>query len=219
MLNAVDFLRTDRESGKVLLDAPHFVVTPGERVAVQGPSGSGKSLLLRSLAWLDRLDRGKLRYRDKRVHHDSVPDFRRRVVYLHQAAALDGMKVEDALRSPYRLRVHRHAQYQRSPAVQTFASLGRDEDFLDKNVRDLSGGERQIAALTRCLLLQPEMILLDEPTAALDAATSQLVEKAVCDWVAERPDQRAILWVSHDEGQTDRLATRTVRVEAGRVQE
>jgi putative ABC transport system ATP-binding protein len=219
MLTAVDILRTDRESGKVLLDAPHFAVAPGQRVAVQGPSGSGKSLLLRALAWLDRLDRGQLRYRERRVHHDSVPDYRRRVVYLHQAAALDGIKVEDALKAPFRLRVHRRARYDRAQAVKTFGSLGRDTEFLDKNIRDLSGGERQIVALTRCLLLQPEMILLDEPTAALDAATTKLVEKTVCDWVAERPDQRAILWVSHDDAQAERLATRTVRVNAGRVQE
>ena len=141
MLEAVDFFRTDRDTGNVLLEVPRLEFMPGERVAVQGPSGSGKSLLLRALAWLDRLDRGELRFRDRRVHHDSVPDYRRRVVYLHQSATLDGEKVEDALQTPYRLQVHREDRYDRSRAIQTLASLGRNEGFLDKNVRDLSGGE------------------------------------------------------------------------------
>ncbi len=127
--------------------------------------------------------------------------------------------MEDVLRSPFQLRVHRHARYDRAQAVKTLATLGRNEDFLDKNVRDLSGGERQIAALVRGLLLEPEMLMLDEPTAALDEPTAANVERIVCDWVSERPDRRAALWVSHDQDQTERLATRVLRVEAGRVKE
>ena len=219
MLSAARLRRTDRASGKVLLDVPSFEIAPGERVAVQGPSGSGKTLLLRALAWLDRLDRGELRYRGRLIRQDAVPGYRQRVRYFHQAASLDGVRVEDALTSPFRLRIHRHTRYDRAQAAQILAALGRDEGFLDKTVRDLSGGEKQIAALVRGLLLRPEILMLDEPTAALDGATAQNVENVICEWVAERPDCRAVLWVSHDQNQTDRVATRTVGIEAGRVKE
>lgn len=217
MLKARDFLRTDRRTGKVLLEVPQIEFEAGERVGIQGPSGSGKSLLLRALAWLDRLDRGELHYRGRPVRHEDVPGYRRRVVYLHQTPSLEGAKVEDVLKGPFRLRVHQPARYRRDRAVEILADLGRDEGFLEKGVRELSGGEKQIAALVRALLLEPEMLLLDEPTAALDSATSGRLEAIIGEWATEQPDRRTALWVSHDTDQTDRLATRVIRVEAGRV--
>ncbi|MHB8899113.1 MAG: ABC transporter ATP-binding protein [Thermoguttaceae bacterium] len=217
MLSALNLRRSNPDSGKVLLDCPSLEIAPGERVAIQGPSGSGKTLLLRALAWLDRLDGGEVRYRGRPVHQDAVPAFRQRVRYCHQAPSLEGVKVEDVLKAPFRLRAHRHARYDRAAAAGILGSLGRDESFLDKVVRDLSGGERQIAALVRGLLLEPEVLLLDEPTAALDRDAADKVERLARGWVDERRDGRALLWVSHDPDQAGRIATRTVAVDAGRV--
>jgi putative ABC transport system ATP-binding protein len=219
MLEALQLQRTDPATGHNLLEVPRLEFHPGQRVGIQGPSGSGKSLLLRALAWLDRLNRGEIRYRGRRIHHDALPDYRRRVVYLHQAASLDGPNVEGDLRSPFRLRIHHRTHYDRGQALELLARLDRNQAFLDKSTRDLSGGERQITALVRALLLEPDILLLDEPTAALDPAAARRVEDMVCEWVDEAADRRAILWVSHDQGQTGRLATRTLHIEAGRVKE
>jgi putative ABC transport system ATP-binding protein len=217
MLEARNLKRINRADGACLLDVPQLEIQPGQRVAVRGPSGSGKSLLLRALVLLDRLDGGEVHYQGRRVRHDGVPDFRRRVMYLHQSPALDGEQVEQSLRSPFRLQTHRHARYARQDAVAWLERIGRDESFLSKPVRELSGGEKQITALVRALLLKPDMLLLDEPTAALDAATTRRVEKLVDEWIQEDVEHRALLWVSHDASQAERWATRTIHVEAGRI--
>ena len=82
--------------------------------------------------------------------------------------------------------------------------LGRDESFLDKPVGELSGGESQLVALLRAVQLDPKVLLLDEPTASLDAEATAAVETLVADWQAESAGARAVVWVSHDTGQAER---------------
>ena len=217
MLEARNLTRTNPANAACLLDVPQLEIQPGDRVAVRGPSGSGKSLLLRAMVLLDRLDGGEIYFRGRRVRHDAVPGYRRCVMYMHQSPVLDGEQVEQSLRNPFRLHVHRRSRYARQDAEAWLERLGRDEDFLAKPVRELSGGEKQIAALVRALLLEPDVLLLDEPTAALDTATTRAVEQLACDWVAQDAERRAFLWVSHDTGRADRWATRTIHVKAGHV--
>ena len=139
-------------------------------MAVCGPSGAGKTLLLRALALLDPLDSGEILWTGRPVARDQVPRFRREAIYLHQRSAVLEDNVEAALRQPFSLRVYRQRQFDRDRAVSFLEQLGRDEAFLAKRVRDLSGGEMQITALVRALQLDPTVLLLDEPTSALDRA-------------------------------------------------
>ena len=126
-----------------------MTVDGGTRCAVAGPSGAGKTLLLRALAGLDPLDAGQVCWRGHAVRRDAFPGFRSAVIYLHQRPALLEENVEAALRRPFALRVHRHRQFDRETIVDLLARLGRDESFLDKAVGDLSGGESQLTALLR----------------------------------------------------------------------
>ena len=85
-------------------------------------------------------------------------------------------------------------------------------------ISELSGGELQLAALIRALGViggRTSILLVDEPTSALDASTTARVEECLMDWLSQRP--RAIVWITHDEQQADRLATRRIHLEAGRV--
>jgi len=189
-------------------------LAPGETLAVTGGSGSGKTLLLRALAGLDPLDAGEIALDGHPIDGWPMPRYRALVRYLPQRpAAIEG-SVEDGLRFAFGLRVHRGATYARGRALDLLARLGRDERFLDARATSLSGGEGQLVALVRALLLPPRVLLLDEPTASLDDATARAVESLVSDWLAEA-DDRAAVWTSHRDDQLARVSRR--RLELGGV--
>lgn len=193
-------------------------VRAGDRIAIVGPSGSGKTLLLRALAALDPLDAGQIRWNGQRVRVTIVPRFRRSVVYLHQRATLLEGTVEDNLREPYSFRVHRDSRFDRQRIEAWLVELGRDASFMTKLHRDLSGGEAQLVALLRAIQLDPQVLLLDEPTAALDREATGAVEQLVELWFADERDRRATVWVSHDGRQAARVAGAILRVHDGQLQ-
>lgn len=191
-----------------------LAVHPGERLGLEGPSGSGKSLLLRALAGLDPVDEGRVLL-DGRDFADWAPyDYRARVVYVHQRPALWEGTVESNLRRLFELGVHGPRGYDASRVDEMLRALGRGPGFLAKASDDLSGGEGQIVALVRALQLRPRVLLLDEPTASMDGAATERAEALVSDW-ARGDGERAYVWSSHDPAQLERVAARLVRLGAG----
>ena len=190
-------------------------ICSGDRLGVLGPSGSGKTVLLRVLALLDPIDTGAILWHGGPVHGDAVPSYRRQVIYLHQRPALFDGTVEDNLRLPFALQAHRDREFNRSRALELLDGVGRDDEFLTKPSKRLSGGEAQLVALVRALELEPTVLLLDEPTASLDPATGRSVERLLESWLSQAAG-RAFVWVSHDREQTGRMTTRQIRLRAGR---
>ncbi|MCA9248267.1 MAG: ATP-binding cassette domain-containing protein [Planctomycetales bacterium] len=203
--------------GRTLLDGVSLELYAGERVAILGPTGSGKSVLLRALVLLDPLSTGEVFWHGQRVTAAEIPRFRSRIVYLQQRPALSEGLVEGILREPFALAAHRDRSFDRAGIVARLTTLGRDASFLAKLGRDLSGGEAQIVALLRAMQLAPEVLLLDEPTAALDADSTAQVETLVDGWLAEAATQRACVWVTHDRVQADRVAQRIVQLRGGSI--
>lgn len=200
-----------------LLQDISLAIGPGERVAVIGPTGAGKTLLLRALALLDPLDCGDVLWRGRCIPPHAVPSFRSQVIYVHQRPALVSGTVEENLRFPFSLGVHRRSSYDRDRVLRLLAAAGRDESFLSRSDHELSGGERQIVALLRTVQLDPSVLLLDEPTAALDADSMDLVESIVRNW--QRQADRAFIWVSHSAAQVRRIANRILSMDRGRLHE
>lgn len=184
-----------------------FNVFQGDRLAVVGASGTGKSLLLRSLAGLDRVQAGQIVFEGKSLDQWSMPNHRARVIYLHQRPALLEATVEDNLQQVYQLAVHHDRTYDREQILRYLKVLNRADDFLQRPSATLSGGEAQIVAFLRALQLSPDILLLDEPTASLDSETAQRLEALVQRWQAEHPS-RAYLWTSHNPTQLQRLTDR-----------
>lgn len=218
MLIATNLRRRDARTGTTLLLPTTFSVRPGDRIALTGPSGAGKSVLLRALALLDPLDDGHVTWHGETVTAHAIPTYRCQVAYVRQRPALLPGTVEDNLRLPFQLRArHRSAGFDRSTALALLAGAQRDASFLDKPAADLSGGEAQIAALVRTLQTSPTLLLLDEPTAALDPASARAIEALLQHWFAQAPDRHAWMWITHDPAQAARIGHRHWRVEAGRL--
>jgi putative ABC transport system ATP-binding protein len=206
--------RSDRDA-KVLLDIPSLEIHAGERVVVSGPSGAGKTLLLRALARLDPIE-GVVSWGGIAIEHDRVPAFRKDVLYVAQRPPSFEGTVEDTLREPFALRVHRGRTFDRERAAQLLGELGRAPELLDKPARELSGGEQQSVALVRALLVEPTFLLLDEPTASLDPDGAVRAERVIDAWTKENPE-RATVWVSHDPALAARFATRALVLAGGLV--
>jgi len=198
--------------GRTLWHGLDLTLRAGERLAVAGPSGSGKTLLLRTLAGLEPVQTGELVFQDRPLSDWSMPAYRARVVYVPQRPALPEGPVEAALRVPFQFRVHRHQPFPADRARELLAMLGRDEKFLQQRTERLSGGEAQIVAMLRSLLIGPNVLLLDEPTASLDARAVAAIETLVGSWLQQQP-QRACVWTSHDRDQLQRVSDRVLSLE------
>lgn len=216
-LQAQSIGRRDPRHHSWLLRGVDLTILRGDRLAVIGPSGAGKTVLLRALAMLDPLDEGAILWQGEPVQGDRVPNFRSQVIYLHQRPALFEGSVATNLQHPYAWKSHRDTRYNGERVLEFLNALGRDQRFLEKAHHDLSGGEGQIVALVRALQLDPAVLLLDESTASLDRATARMAEALLERWHAEGAGNRSLVWVTHDPDQADRVAHQTVTMQAGRI--
>jgi UDP-glucose/iron transport system ATP-binding protein len=217
LLEAQDVGRVIPGTQQWLLRDVSLAVRGGERLAIVGATGSGKTLFLRSLALLDPIAKGQILWLGHPIGARSVPDFRRQVTYLHQRPALIEGTVEENLRLPFAFGVHARESFDRRRVLSMLETVARDAEFLSRNWRDLSGGEAQIVALVRVLQLNPTVLLLDEPTASLDSGTASSVEQLIAHWHDQMDGQRATVWVTHDRNQATRMATRVLQMTSGRL--
>jgi UDP-glucose/iron transport system ATP-binding protein len=183
-----------------ILKPASFSLTAGECIAVKGPSGAGKTLLLRAIADLDP-NQGLVSLEGRDRSTIPGPEWRRLVGYV---PAEPGWWAET---------VGEHfGEWAAAAAVLT--NLGLLEEAKSWPIARLSTGERLRLALVRALIIRPKVLLLDEPTAALDAASVAAVEAVIASQIRAG---LAVLWVTHDTGQARRIARRQLAVEAGRV--
>ena len=211
--------RRDPDGDKWLLRNITLRLDAGVRLAIAGASGSGKSLLLRALALLDPIDEGAIKWRGEPAGKNGSPDYRRQVMYLHQQPSLLEGTVEQNLEQPFALKIYRSEHFDKDVVTKLLGTTGRDASFLQKSSSDLSGGERQIVALIRAIQLKPAVLLLDEPTAALDQGASDIVEELLNGWIKDSRDHRALVQVSHDTSMAERFADRIIHIENGTIKE
>ena len=217
-LKACGLGRRSGDGADWLLHGVCIAISPGDRLAVTGPSGAGKTLLLRALALLDPLDEGVIQWKGRSPSGPAVPVYRREVVYLHQRPSLFEGSIEANLRHPFSLKVNRSLSFDKDRILDLLECVGRTASFLEKSSRDLSGGEAQIVALLRALQFNPSILLLDEPTTSLDEGTARAIEELLRRWLSEVPANRASLWVTHDSDQARRIADHRLRMRSGRLE-
>jgi putative ABC transport system ATP-binding protein len=174
--------------------------------AILGPSGSGKSTLLRLLNRLADPDEGRVRFHGVDVRNYDPLELRRRVGLVAQLPApVPGTVADNVSLGP---RLHGREVDPTGP----LRMAGLDSSFVERDASRISVGEQQRVMLARALALEPEVLLLDEPTASLDAAATAAVEEAL-----RGLDGVSLVLVTHDRGQAERLAERTIEIAAGRI--
>ncbi len=201
-----------RLGDRLLWSGLDLSLTGGDRLGLVAPSGAGKTLLLRTLALLDPPQAGTFHLLGRPPAAWGVPRWRAMVLYLAQRPVAGGGTVAANLRAPWRFRERRgRGGWSHGRITGWLAALGRDAGFLDYDAERLSGGELQLLALLRGLQFDPTVLLLDEPTASLDGATTAAVEALLTDWLAAGP--RACVLISHDGEQIERFASRTLELQ------
>ena len=201
-----------RYGDRVALDVPELAIHPGEIVGLVGPNGSGKSTLLRTLAFLDPPDEGTLLFRGAPAC-PATPELRRQATLLLQEPYLLKTSIFENVAYGVRLRGEKDPVGRVRKALE---AVGLDYDaFARRPWHALSGGEAQRVALASRLALRPAVLLLDEPTASVDAFSAGAVRNAILS--AVRQDGTTLVVVSHDLLWLYEVASRTVGLRGGRV--
>ncbi len=191
---------------RMLWKGVSFELSAGDIMALKGASGSGKTVMLRTLAGLEPIQGGNIYYNNKLQSDYPMPLYRSKIIYLQQRPSFSAGNVLDSIKKPFEFKIHADKTYNEDLIINYLNILGRKADFLKKETNNLSGGEEQIVALVRSLQLNPQLILLDEATASLDEETSIKLEKLILEWLKD--EKRACIWVSHDLKQLERIATK-----------
>lgn len=196
---------------ETLVDDVSLQVSTSEVVAIIGPSGAGKSSFLRLLNRLDEPTEGTV-YLDGTNYREIPPqELRRRIGLIPQNAAFTQQTVGDNVALADTIR-------DESPDTRRVSTLldrmGLD-GYADRSIEDLSGGERQRVSIARALYVDPDVLLLDEPTSHLDSAAEAKIEDLLAELI--RDDDLTCILVTHDTQQAKRLGDRIVTMTEGRI--
>ena len=197
--------------GRTVLNVGQLTVQRGEILALVGPSGAGKSTLLRLLNFLEPASQGTVRFDGQVVTADLGLGQRRRVTTVFQRPLLLQRSVRANLRYGPGLRGQKLP-----PAVENewLERLGL-APLADQSAPKLSAGEAQRVALARALVTQPDVLLLDEPTANLDPNNVRIIESIIQE--ENRRSDMTVVLVTHNIFQARRIAHRTALLWAGEL--
>jgi sulfate transport system ATP-binding protein len=201
-------------NGFQALDDVSLSVPDGSLTALLGPSGGGKSTLLRVLAGLEKPDSGEVLFSGEAV--TTLPAQERGVGFVFQHyAAFKHMTVRDNI--AFGLKIRKRPKPEIRSRVDELLALVHLGGWADRYPAQLSGGQRQRMALARALAVQPRVLLLDEPFGALDAT----VRKELRDWLRKLHDEVHVttIFVTHDQEEALEVAQQVAVINAGRIEQ
>ncbi len=196
------------------LEIAALEIRTGEVLALLGPTGAGKSTLLRLLAGVEIASGGRVEIGEPRLDAVNLPlVWRRRIAMVHQRPMLLNRDVRTNIEYGLQLRGISSSR-KRSDIDRLLDRFGLTK-FASQAGRTLSGGQTQLVALARALIVEPDILLLDEPTAHLDPAHVEIVEATLRRVQAER--QVTVVWATHNLFQARRVAGRVALLWNGQL--
>ncbi len=204
---------------QMVLNGISVAVGRGETLAVLGRSGTGKSVLLRLIIGLEKPDSGSVRIHGQDISGlalDQMGEVRKKMGFLFQHAALyDSLTVEQNVAFPLLHHKKEMSKSERSDQVQALLAEVGMEGHLAKMPSDISGGMQKRVGLARALVLEPDILLLDEPTAGLDPISSGEIDDLILKLQAEH--HMASIVVTHDLHSAKTIADRLALLDGGNV--
>ncbi|HCD45087.1 MAG TPA: glutamine ABC transporter ATP-binding protein, partial [Lachnoclostridium sp.] len=218
MILKTENLRKSYENGQPVLKDISFTLEKGEVVVVVGPSGCGKSTFLRCLNMLEPIDSGTIQFKDQIIDRSKrdVYEIRQKIGMVFQSYDLFPHKtiLGNILLAPLKVQKRDKKEVEKE-AEQLLARVGL-LDKKDSYPRQLSGGQKQRVAIVRALIMHPEILLLDEITAALDPEMVREVLQVVLELAK---DGMTMVIVTHEMGFAKEVADRILFMDQGIIME
>lgn len=200
----------------LLLQDISLAIQPGDKMAIIGASGAGKTSLLRLLNSLVSPNLGRIYFQEQPRQKLTPIELRRRVVLVTQEPKLLGMNTLEALSYP--LQLQKLAETEIRHRIDTWTDILRiAPEWLNKTELQLSLGQRQLIAIARALVMNPQVLLLDEPTSALDVGLANHLLKVLED--LNQKQKLTIVMVNHQLELINNFCDRILYLNAGRLEE
>ena len=191
-----------------------FEIKKGEFLAIMGSSGCGKTTTLRMLAGLEAPTEGTIRLSGKPIDH--LPTWQRDTPMVWQSLALfPFLNVRENVE--FALKMRGVGKAERRRRAEVWLDRMQITEFADRNIAQLSGGQRQRVALARSLVVEPEILLLDEPLSALDAALKVRMQTVLK--TLQRETGITFVYVTHSQSEAFSMADRVVIMSRGKIEQ
>jgi tungstate transport system ATP-binding protein len=204
-----------RRNQRDVLGVDSLDIQRGETLAVVGPNGAGKSTLLLALAHLLKPASGEVKYGGRHIHEWNDLEYRRKIAFVFQDPLLMDLSVEDNVALGLKFRgVEKKESHLR--AEKWMKAMGVDS-LAKRRASQLSGGEAQRVSLARAFVLDPELLLMDEPFSAVDPQTRGQLMNDLSELLAQ--EHRTTIFVTHNLKEAAQMGSRMAVVISGRVKQ
>jgi molybdopterin-binding protein len=206
---------TKAYGNKIVVDAVNLQIHEGEILALLGPNGSGKTTILKILAFIENPTSGEVTFQGKAVDFKNTEKERLQSTLVFQKTTVFGTSVYNNI--AYGLKLRKVPKETRDREVKKALELVKLAGFEKRNAKKLSGGEQQRVAIARALVLNTKLLLLDEPTANLDPKNVGILEEVID--TVNRENKITIVMATHNMFQAKKLPHRIALMDEGKITE
>jgi molybdopterin-binding protein len=206
---------TKAYGNKIVVDAVNLQIHEGEILALLGPNGSGKTTILKILAFIENPTDGEVIFQGEKVNFKNTEKERLQSTLVFQKTTVFGTSVYNNI--AYGLKLRKVQKETRDREVKKALEIVKLEGFEKRNTRKLSGGEQQRVAIARALVLNTKLLLLDEPTANLDPKNAGILEEVID--TVNRENKTTIVMATHNMFQAKKLPHRIALMHEGKITE